>query len=356
MPSVRAVRCPQCGSAIDIHQVRSRHVGCPACGAQLDLKDDDPTVKELGKPWVGARPLALGKRGKLRGVEYEVVAHVAYTEQSWGWHEFLLLSDAGGQAWLQLDEGRWTAYTPFTPEDPQPVEANSRRLKAKEIDEAVIESGAGSISHIAGELTWQAKIGDSVSYLDSVHHAVEIGPREIEWFRRSAVNADDLQSFGVARPGAGALLAGGGVLVLFLGLGGVLALLMCISTIVSAVVCNSLEHDADGDCAEPAAFGGRDCDDADPKRGPYANEVAGDGVDQDCDGKDLCYVDRDGDGVGGAEQPLLLGKTCASVGFVARGGDCNDSDRFRQSGCYDDDDDGFGGGHYSGGGGFGGGK
>lgn len=43
------------------------------------------------------------------------------------------------------------------------------------------------------------------------------------------------------------------------------------------------EKDADGDGELDAACGGDDCDDADPAVNPEAEEVAGDGVDNDCD-------------------------------------------------------------------------
>ena len=41
-----------------------------------------------------------------------------------------------------------------------------------------------------------------------------------------------------------------------------------------------------------------DCDDNDPSIGAPAPEIAGDGLDSDCDGTELCYVDSDGDGHG----------------------------------------------------------
>ncbi|MCK6528038.1 putative metal-binding motif-containing protein [Myxococcota bacterium] len=57
-------------------------------------------------------------------------------------------------------------------------------------------------------------------------------------------------------------------------------------------------HDDDGDGVSEA---GGDCDDADPTVSPGAVEVAYDGVDQDCDGRDL--VDADGDGFPGGGGP-----------------------------------------------------
>jgi hypothetical protein len=44
-----------------------------------------------------------------------------------------------------------------------------------------------------------------------------------------------------------------------------------------------LDFDGDG---SSAVLGGGDCDDRDPERHPGARDVAGDGIDQDCDGGD----------------------------------------------------------------------
>jgi len=62
--------------------------------------------------------------------------------------------------------------------------------------------------------------------------------------------------------------------------------------------------DADGDGFEPPA----DCNDADARISPAAQDIPYDGIDQDCDGADL--TDVDGDGVDG--EP-------------AGGGDCEDA-------------------------------
>ena len=56
----------------------------------------------------------------------------------------------------------------------------------------------------------------------------------------------------------------------------------------------------DTDCSDDgeaiASSPASDCDDTDPAVRPGAEEVVGDGIDQDCDGQEECYLDADGDG------------------------------------------------------------
>lgn len=81
---------------------------------------------------------------------------------------------------------------------------------------------------------------------------------------------------------------------------------------------------ADADCNDSGeTLLAGDCNDLSASQRPYANEIPGDGVDSDCDGKELCYTDADADGAGST--PVLSASlTCAGAATI--GGDCNDSD------------------------------
>ena len=111
--------------------------------------------------------------------------------------------------------------------------------------------------------------------------------------------------------------------------------------------------DADGDgfggtllpSADLTCAGGTvpgDCDDTDPDRAPGQPEVPLDGVDQDCDGADACWADQDGDGAGGG---ALV--PCNDATAVGNDDDCDDADDAvsptRDEACngVDDDCDGF---------------
>ncbi len=74
--------------------------------------------------------------------------------------------------------------------------------------------------------------------------------------------------------------------------------------------------DADGDGARAIACGGDDCDDADPRRYPGANERCDEvGHDEDCDETTFGFRDNDDDGYGDAR--CCNGATC--------GNDCDDA-------------------------------
>ena len=79
-----------------------------------------------------------------------------------------------------------------------------------------------------------------------------------------------------------------------------------------------------------------DCDDADPTAFPGAPELADDGVDQDCSGVDTvtCFVDGDGDGVGGSATALDVDGDCTDdAGQSDLDGDCDDADPGRFPGA-----------------------
>jgi hypothetical protein len=79
----------------------------------------------------------------------------------------------------------------------------------------------------------------------------------------------------------------------------------------------------DGDGDGWTVVGG-DCDDADPTVHPEAEEIAGDGVDQDCDSHEACFQDFDGDGYGASSALTSEDLDCSDPGESAVSTDCDD--------------------------------
>ncbi|MBX2912300.1 MAG: T9SS type A sorting domain-containing protein [Cyclobacteriaceae bacterium] len=93
---------------------------------------------------------------------------------------------------------------------------------------------------------------------------------------------------------------------------------------------NDGSGDADGDgyCADV------DCDDGDAAFNPGATDVAGSGVDLNCDGQYLWYVDSDGDGFG-STATVLSANTSPGIGESATNDDCDDGDAAFNPGATD---------------------
>ena len=86
-----------------------------------------------------------------------------------------------------------------------------------------------------------------------------------------------------------------------------------------------------GDASSAVASRSFDCDDSDAATYPSATEIVGDGIDADCDGHEVCYVDADDDGVaayGGATTDSE-DADCADAGEAGAEiatTDCDDAD------------------------------
>jgi hypothetical protein len=89
--------------------------------------------------------------------------------------------------------------------------------------------------------------------------------------------------------------------------------------------------DLDGDCDDDPlqSADGSDCDDSRADIFPGAQELVGDGIDQDCNGTDsvLCYEDGDGDGWGSAAGAFVDpdGDCTDDAGQSPYGNDCDDN-------------------------------
>ncbi len=85
-----------------------------------------------------------------------------------------------------------------------------------------------------------------------------------------------------------------------------------------------------------------DCDDTDHSVNPAATEVIADGVDQDCDGGELCWADRDRDGHGSPNDTVSSADIdCSDSGESSTNDDCDDDDATIHPGALEVCDDGI---------------
>ncbi len=95
----------------------------------------------------------------------------------------------------------------------------------------------------------------------------------------------------------------------------------------TTVISSDTDCDDTGEAISSESTG--DCDDTDKDINPHATEIAGDEIDSDCDGQELCYVDDDDDGYRLTTTTTSLDEDCDDNGEAISSestGDCDDTD------------------------------
>lgn len=199
MAKVRAktLTCTSCGAPLPVRNVfKAKTVVCRNCDTQLDLSS--PALEILGKLPSRQKPqdaICLGLSGELPdGRSFEIIGRLRFSdfddEESWFWDEWLLLAENGEYLWLQEDGKSFELQTPFMPNHPPTLDAlrHDYEIPVDGTSYRVVERGRPSVSYVEGELTWRAKVGDTVDFVDARGpgggFGAEFSEDEMEFFRR----------------------------------------------------------------------------------------------------------------------------------------------------------------------------
>jgi hypothetical protein len=186
---IKELDCPNCGSSLSVKNARkAKLLVCHNCGSQIDLTSPEHAI--IGKAILGhARPRSSTRLGQILAfddVEWQVVGRVCYDDEG-HWDEWLLMSEDGEYRWLVEDEGETTLYWPFVPTNPVDPNKVGWYLDLEGFKARVTERGHATIEYVEGELTWKARVGDGMYYLDAEYadgvYSIEWSEREIEFFK-----------------------------------------------------------------------------------------------------------------------------------------------------------------------------
>ena len=165
------IQCAACGGEIRIRDPEAAlRVGCASCGAILDPRSPDAGVLEAAIK-VKSRPMIpLGARGKIRGVEVEVIAFLVRSVRVMGirypWAEYLLKVKGGRYRWLAESNGHWLLLEPLSAGELKEggrvwCEVGGRRFRHFQGGDAVVDL-------VLGEVYWEVKRGETVRSDDYV--------------------------------------------------------------------------------------------------------------------------------------------------------------------------------------------
>ncbi len=95
----------------------------------------------------------------------------------------------------------------------------------------------------------------------------------------------------------------------------------------SIVFAECIDWDSDGSFApSPSCPEGNDCNDYNESVYPGATEIPANGVDENCDTEELCYEDMDGDNYGSTSTVISNDPFCTDPGESSNSEDCGDYD------------------------------
>jgi ribosomal protein S27E len=195
------IGCTSCGSPIEIkNAAQAEMITCQSCGSVLDLESDEHEI--LDKILLDKRPrsvLDLGRTGRIKGAEWEVIGRLRMRDGVYLWNEYHLFSPEAGYAWLQLENGHWVFMRKSKKKprfDPKSASVGASFHLLGRIFK-VAEKSSAEIDYIEGEFTFQAKRGDTVGYMDAVdppHIAcAEWNDRELEWLTGQYMSPETIQ-------------------------------------------------------------------------------------------------------------------------------------------------------------------
>ncbi len=202
-----ALDCPTCGSPIQISSNAIQRVACPSCASLLDASDRRLKLIEKAHSPLNITPaLELGKKGKLDGVEYEIIGFMRRKTKIDGipyyWDEYLLFDPRGEFRWLTCSEGHWNFVrvlknppilrreeATFQSTTPMTITFEGKRYKH-------FQHCTAQVTYVLGQFNWQVCVGESADLQDYVDPpkmlSREATDKEIVWSLGDYIDAEKI--------------------------------------------------------------------------------------------------------------------------------------------------------------------
>ena len=108
--------------------------------------------------------LTIGARGRLEGVEYEVIGFLQRADSESAWSEYLLFNPWHGFEWLVTFNGHWT----FVHRCPEIPDLSDARISYAGRQFSLYAKDEAKVTGVLGEFYWKVRRGDRALVTDYI--------------------------------------------------------------------------------------------------------------------------------------------------------------------------------------------
>jgi hypothetical protein len=174
-PQVKSLNCPNCGAALTVRSFNTAvTIVCEGCHTILDAKDPNLQILQRFKVATDeVKPLIpLGTRGKIRGVDYEVIGFERRTIHvdgiPYSWHEYVLFNPYKGFRYLTEYNGHWNDVSILKALPEALPYASPPKVKYLGETYRHFQTAKAGTSFVLGEFPWQVRVGEAADVTDYV--------------------------------------------------------------------------------------------------------------------------------------------------------------------------------------------
>ncbi len=203
------IQCTSCGGEIKLRDPDGAiRVACQSCGSLLDATDPSHRIVGRASRIEKLPDIPLGQRGRLRGLDVEVIAlllrSVTVSGIRYGWREYLLKTRGHGYRWLVEQKKHWLYVEPINVGDVK-FNRSAASYAGETFDH--FESGMAEVDGVFGEVYWEVTVGETVRTHDYIAPprslSIEETPQERSVSLGIYIDGDELKTAFKLKEGLG---------------------------------------------------------------------------------------------------------------------------------------------------------